>query len=195
MTPIVVLLLIVMLTMIHCLKLLKTTRSFSTRVLAVETDKTFVYHPKSDHHINSSLAVDRFGDSSDECDGSSVRVDEIVSTRSSQLLNSIGDSIRTTNTVIEIVVHGEPKTLSRHRVTRRGVMYNPSSKFQKEFRSVCLEHPTFPVEPLEGPLEMAVVFYCKRPQSHYGTGKNADVLKPIYSKSPWLDKKNGGMFS
>ena len=33
-------------------------------------------------------------------------------------------------------------------------------------------------EPLTGPLELAVTFYFPRPKSHYGTGKNADRLKP-----------------
>lgn len=33
-------------------------------------------------------------------------------------------------------------------------------------------------EPLTGPLELRAVFYFPRPKSHYGTGKNAAVLKP-----------------
>ena len=33
-------------------------------------------------------------------------------------------------------------------------------------------------EPLEGSLEVTLVFYFPRPKSHYGTGKNSEVLKP-----------------
>jgi crossover junction endodeoxyribonuclease RusA len=32
--------------------------------------------------------------------------------------------------------------------------------------------------PLAGPLAVSVTFYFGRPQNHYGTGKNAGVLKP-----------------
>jgi len=47
-------------------------------------------------------------------------------------------------------------------------------------------------ELLMGPVEMLVRFYFKRPNSHYGTGKNVIQLKasaPMYhSQSPDLDK-------
>lgn len=33
-------------------------------------------------------------------------------------------------------------------------------------------------EPLTGPIELHATFYFPRPKSHYGTGKNAAVLKP-----------------
>jgi Holliday junction resolvase RusA-like endonuclease len=32
--------------------------------------------------------------------------------------------------------------------------------------------------PLDGPLEMKMVFWMTRPKSHYGTGRNAAKLKP-----------------
>lgn len=32
-------------------------------------------------------------------------------------------------------------------------------------------------EPLDDPVDLAVVFYFKRPSSHYGTGRNAHVIK------------------
>jgi len=47
-------------------------------------------------------------------------------------------------------------------------------------------------ELIRGPVELVVVFYFKRPQSHYGSGKNAGTLKqsaPEYhAQSPDLDK-------
>lgn len=33
-------------------------------------------------------------------------------------------------------------------------------------------------EPLEGPLKLTLVFKFPRPKSHYGTGRNSEVLKP-----------------
>ena len=33
-------------------------------------------------------------------------------------------------------------------------------------------------KPLAGPLEVVINFYVVRPQSHFGTGRNAGVLKP-----------------
>jgi Holliday junction resolvase RusA-like endonuclease len=31
---------------------------------------------------------------------------------------------------------------------------------------------------LGGPLSVSMTFYCQRPKAHYGTGRNADTLKP-----------------
>eukprot|EP01031_Cornospumella_fuschlensis_P034639 gene34639-41945_t len=72
-------------------------------------------------------------------------------------------------------VHGEPIALSRHRVTRGGIMYNPSAKFQADFLSACTAY--LPATPLEGGIAVNMVFLFSRPKHHYGTGKNADVLK------------------
>jgi crossover junction endodeoxyribonuclease RusA len=43
-----------------------------------------------------------------------------------------------------------------------------------------------------GPLHLSVVFYFPRPKSHYGTGRNANVLKPnapsLHRVKPDIDK-------
>lgn len=48
------------------------------------------------------------------------------------------------------------------------------------------------VKPLEGPVSVSLVFLVPRPRSHYGTGKNASVLKasaPAHpSTKPDVDK-------
>lgn len=41
--------------------------------------------------------------------------------------------------------------------------------------------------PMTGPLEVSLVFEMPRPQSHWGTGRNAGVLKA--SAPEWCDKK------
>jgi Holliday junction resolvase RusA-like endonuclease len=50
---------------------------------------------------------------------------------------------------------------------------------------------------LNGPVRVDLTFYVKRPDSHYGTGKNADRLKdsaPLFvEKSPDLDKLTRGV--
>jgi crossover junction endodeoxyribonuclease RusA len=43
--------------------------------------------------------------------------------------------------------------------------------------------------PLTGPLAVTVTFYFSRPQGHYGTGRNADVLKPAAPAYP-ASKRN-----
>lgn len=46
--------------------------------------------------------------------------------------------------------------------------------------------------PLDGPVRVDIVFYLKRPAGHYGTGRNAGILKPsaplFPSVKPDLDK-------
>lgn len=44
--------------------------------------------------------------------------------------------------------------------------------------------PVYPIEPVS----VGIVFRLKRPQSHYGTGKNAAVLKPGLENFPPITK-------
>ena len=88
---------------------------------------------------------------------------------------------------VSFTVYGEPVALQRHRTTKFGMTYNPSSKQQSEFLKACEQH--LPAAPMEGPLEVRLVFYFSRPLSHYGTGRNANVLKP--GMEHWHSKKKG----
>ena len=97
-----------------------------------------------------------------------------------------GASIATNENVF-FVVNGEPTCLQRHRVLRSGISYNPSSKQQKAF--LDSSRPFLPSQPLEGPLEMRLDFYFKRPLNHYGTGKNSNILKP--GMDIWHSKRKG----
>jgi len=100
------------------------------------------------------------------------------------------DCITKTNNELSFVVYGEPMPLQRHRVLRSGITYNPSSKLQEQFRDSCSSF--LPDSPMEGPLEARMVFYFKRPQSHYGTGKNKAVLKP--GMDIWHSKRKGTFY-
>ena len=88
---------------------------------------------------------------------------------------------------VSFTVYGDPIALNRHRVSARGIMYNPSAKFQKIFLESCMEF--LPENPLEGPVELSVMFHFKRPKNHFGTGKNAAILKKGMSK--WHSKRSG----
>ena len=74
----------------------------------------------------------------------------------------------------KFTVLGEPRPLSRHMFSN-GRMYNPSSKYQKEFLNNCTHN--LPLIPLEGPLEIDLRFYFSRPLSHYRSGKYKHILK------------------
>lgn len=52
---------------------------------------------------------------------------------------------------------------------------NPKAKdWKADVRAAC----TYEGQPMECPLQLRLVFYMLRPQSHYGTGKNRHNLKP-----------------
>ena len=74
----------------------------------------------------------------------------------------------------KFTVLGEPRPLSRHMFSN-GRMYNPSSKYQKDFLKNCTHN--LPLIPLEGPLEIDLRFYFSRPLSHYRSGKYKHILK------------------
>lgn len=100
---------------------------------------------------------------------------------------SLNAGIDDTNHPVILTVFGEPTPLSRHMVSR-GHMYNPSAGLQKEFLNACL--PSLPTAPLTGPLEATLFFYFGRPKNHFGTGKNAHVLKPL-TAGKWHCKRKG----
>jgi Holliday junction resolvase RusA-like endonuclease len=79
---------------------------------------------------------------------------------------------------IEITIPGEPKTQQRHRTFKRGTFtgtYDPSEKDKKNFLVLCMGNK--PDRPIDSPINMELKFYSGRPKNHYGTGKNANVLK------------------
>lgn len=84
---------------------------------------------------------------------------------------------------IEFAVFGVPIPLQRHRVSR-GVIFNPSRKEQLAFSASSRRYIE---KPFDGPVEATLLFYFPRPKSHYGTGRNKDILK---DNSPiWFTKR------
>ncbi len=59
--------------------------------------------------------------------------------------------------------------------------YDPSAEDKQNFLKSILQFK--PPTPLEGPLALRVAFWCQRPLTHFGTGKNAGILKERYRKA------------
>ena len=77
--------------------------------------------------------------------------------------------------MIEFILKGKPKALKRHRSTRSGRMYDPSSKDKKQMWLQIAKYK--PRKPLAGDIMLKVVFCMPRPKSHYRTGKYKNILK------------------
>ncbi len=94
--------------------------------------------------------------------------------------------------MISFTVKGNPQALKRHRTFRRGsnlIQVDPSKGDKADFIAAVQNH--IPDQPIQGPVFLACKFYFQRPKAHYGTGKNAAVLKSssprIHFKRPDLD--------
>lgn len=96
--------------------------------------------------------------------------------------------------VTEFTVHGLPAPQGSKRHVGRGIMIE-SSKNVKPWRE-AVKHAALDAidgnSPVEGPIRLSIVFWMPRPKSHYGTGRNASVLKssaPFWcARTPDLSK-------
>lgn len=83
-----------------------------------------------------------------------------------------------TEVTIKFVVHGKPEGQPRPRATVRGKhagVYNPPCDWKRTVAAEAVKHR--PPKPLCGPVRVDWTMTFPRPQSHYGTGRNAGVLK------------------
>jgi Holliday junction resolvase RusA-like endonuclease len=79
---------------------------------------------------------------------------------------------------IRLVIPGEPKAQKRHRSTAiNGYIrnYDPSQSNKKDFLWTVMNNA--PAKPIDFPIRMELFFFFSRPKNHYGTGKNASILK------------------
>ena len=88
--------------------------------------------------------------------------------------------------VIEFWVQGNPKGQPRPRAFSRGGharVYDPgTAEGWKSCMAVAAREHILP-DPIDNPVEVNIEFRMPRPKGHYGTGKNASVLKasaPLY---------------
>ena len=82
--------------------------------------------------------------------------------------------------MINFTILGTPKALKRHRSTRSGHMYDPSSKDKKQIWLQIAKYR--PTKPLEGNIYMKVIFHMPRPKNHFKTkaGEPTDIVKDKY---------------
>lgn len=100
-------------------------------------------------------------------------------------------------TELQFRVYGLPAPQGSKRHVGNGVMVEMSKKvkpWRQDVVQAALDairnNPTF--ETLTGPVAVRVTFYFPRPKYHFGTGKNAGLLKagaPVYqTTNPDVDK-------
>ena len=80
--------------------------------------------------------------------------------------------------MISFTITGLPVALKRHRPSARGGYYDPSSKDKKQIWLQIAKYK--PKQPFAGDIYLKVVFYLKRPKSHFRTGKYSHLLKDDY---------------
>lgn len=69
----------------------------------------------------------------------------------------------------------EPVSLKRHRHRKFGGTYDPSKKDKDDFIH-CVKNLT--ELKMTKPIQCILYFYCKRPKTHYRSGKKQSELKP-----------------
>ena len=77
--------------------------------------------------------------------------------------------------MINFTIPGIPKALKRHRVSRRGGMYDPSSTDKKEMWLQIAKYR--PKLPLAGDIYLKATFYMPHKKYMYRTGKYSHLLK------------------
>lgn len=81
--------------------------------------------------------------------------------------------------IFESNINFEPVSLKRHRHRLKGGTYDPSKKDKDDFIKTI---ENFPTEKMTKPISCVLQFYCKRPKTHYKTGKNSHILKDTAPK-------------
>lgn len=94
--------------------------------------------------------------------------------------------------LFDLIILGNPKAQRRHKHFRKGTFsgtYDPSQNDKANF--VIQVKNQAPPAPLLIPLKVELNFCLPRPRSHYGTGRNANLLKKTaptrYIKKPDID--------
>jgi Holliday junction resolvase RusA-like endonuclease len=76
--------------------------------------------------------------------------------------------------IFESTIQFEPTSLKRHRHRLKGGTYDPSKKEKDDFvKSI----ENFPSEKMTKPIQCILQFHCKRPRTHFRSGKYAHVMK------------------
>lgn len=97
--------------------------------------------------------------------------------------------------MIELVVPGEPVAQGSKRPVGRGVGIESNRERLLPWRQAIANQASEAMagrEPFAGPVAVEASFHFRRPLAHFGTGRNADALKPsapiVRASKPDLDK-------
>ncbi|MFC3348230.1 RusA family crossover junction endodeoxyribonuclease [Streptomyces echinoruber] len=94
-----------------------------------------------------------------------------------------------TKPVFDITVHGTPGPQGSKTRNPSGALYESSAKvkpWREAVKSAALDALAYDEawRPLREAVRLEVVFTLRRPRSHYGTGRNAGVVKPSAPQFP-----------
>lgn len=78
--------------------------------------------------------------------------------------------------LVRFVVYGDPVAQGSKRHVGRGVMVE-SKKLKPWRQQIADEATALNLPTVSGPVEVEATFCLRRPKGHYGTGRNADLLK------------------
>ncbi|MFF8406975.1 RusA family crossover junction endodeoxyribonuclease [Streptomyces sp. NPDC015684] len=89
----------------------------------------------------------------------------------------------------EITVHGTPGPQGSKNKNASGALYESSAKvkpWREAVKSAALDTLAYDEswQPLREPVRLEVVFTLPRPKSHFGTGRNAGLVKPSAPQYP-----------
>lgn len=76
---------------------------------------------------------------------------------------------------IQFKVWGDPIALKRHRSTKAGHQYDPSSGDKADFLAMAMAHR--PDEPFEQPIQVTIVAEFARPKRHFGRKRKMVYLR------------------
>lgn len=82
--------------------------------------------------------------------------------------------------ILSAWVDGEPKPQPRPRAFSRGGharVFDPGTAEGWKSQVALAVKPHLPVEVIEGPVTVQIIFFVGRPKSHFGAGKNAGRLR------------------
>ena len=89
-----------------------------------------------------------------------------------------------------------PKSQARHRHTKYGHTYDPSTKDKKEFVSLILNQ--LPNEPISDPIAISIVWHMPYPKKWLRTGKYEGLVKDnapsVHTSKPDIDNMEKFLF-
>lgn len=83
--------------------------------------------------------------------------------------------------ILACVIPGDPIAKKRPRFFRKGSFvgaYNDQQTEESRFLWEIKQQISPHFKPFEGPLRLTLIYVVKRPKAHFGTGKNANKIKP-----------------